>query len=140
MTDREAIEALILTYAALVDAGDFEGVGALLSQATYAGAATVAGQEAITQNFHNTVIRYPDGTPRTRHIVTNFLMEIDEEGGTATARSTFTAYQSLPDLPLQPIAVGHYDDTFTRTTNTWHFTTRQVTVDLAGSLTHHLRT
>ncbi|MFI5710262.1 nuclear transport factor 2 family protein [Kribbella sp. NPDC051620] len=140
MTAREAIETLILTYAELVDAGNFDGVGALLSQATYAGATTVTGQEAITQNFHNTVIRYADGTPRTRHIVTNFLIKVDEQAGTATSRSTFTAYQSLPDFPLQPIAVGHYDDTFTRISATWQFTTRQVTVDLAGTLTHHLRT
>ncbi|MEV6416975.1 nuclear transport factor 2 family protein [Kribbella sp. NPDC051718] len=139
MTDREAIEALILTYAALVDAGDFEGVGALLSQATYAGATTVTGQEAITENFHNTVILHPDGTPRTRHIVTNFHIKIDEDAGTATSRSTFTTYQALRNFPLQPIAVGHYDDTFTRTETTWHFTTRQVTVDLAGNLTRHIR-
>jgi 3-phenylpropionate/cinnamic acid dioxygenase small subunit len=138
MSSREAIKTLILTYAELVDAGDFDGLGALLSQATFTGATTVTGQEAITQNFHNTVIRYPDGTPRTRHVVTNFLIEVDEERGTATSRSTFTAHQSLPDFPLQPIAIGHYNDTFTRTT-TWHFTTRHVTVDLPGTLTHHIR-
>jgi hypothetical protein len=114
----------------------------LLSNAAFIGAATVTGQEAITQNFHNTVIRYADGTPRTRHVVTNFLIQVDEEAGTATSRSTFTAYQALPGFPLQPIAVGHYDDTFTRTSvqpATWHFTTRHVTVDLAGTLTHHIR-
>lgn len=140
MSSREAIETLILTYAELVDTGDFGGIGDLLSQGTFSGATgPISGREAITQTFYDTVILYPDGTPRTRHVVTNFLITIDEEANTATSRSSFTASQSVPDFPLQPIAIGHYDDTFTRANNTWHFTTRQVTVDLAGTLTHHLR-
>ncbi|GAA0936286.1 hypothetical protein GCM10009554_23690 [Kribbella koreensis] len=102
MSSREAIKTLILRYAELVDAGDFEALGALLANAAFTGTTSVTGAAAITQNFNNTVIRYPDGTPRTRHIVTNFLIEVDEPSGTATSRSTFTAYQALPDFPSNP--------------------------------------
>jgi hypothetical protein len=140
MSSREAIETLIVTYAELVDAGDFGGVGELLSRATFTGGTgPITGREAITQYFYDALILYEDNTPRTRHIVTNFIVDLDKAAGTATCRSTFTAYQSLPDLPLQPIAIGRYNDTFTQSNSTWHFTTREVHVDLPGNLTHHLR-
>src|ERR1035441_5507537 len=42
---------------------------------------------------------------RTRHIVTNVVIEVDEQAGTAVSRSYFTALQALPDLALQPIAL-----------------------------------
>lgn len=43
-------------------------------------------------------------------MTTNLGIEVDEAGGTAVARSYFTALQALPDLPLQPIVSGRYDD------------------------------
>ncbi len=113
--DREssyrAIERLIATYAELVDDGDFAAVGALLADATFAGAAgSVRGRDAIEQMLVDNVIVYDDGTPRTKHVTTNLAIEIDEPSGTAVSRSYFTALQALSDLPLQPIVSGRYHD------------------------------
>ena len=45
------------------------------------------------------MIVYENGTPRTKHLVTNIIVEVDEEAGAAAARSSVTALQALPDLP-----------------------------------------
>ena len=64
------------------------GVGALLGDATFEGSgAPVTGSDAIEQMLRNTVIVYDDGTPRTRHVTTNVVIEADDEAGTALARA-----------------------------------------------------
>jgi ketosteroid isomerase-like protein len=137
LSDR-AIANLIATYAELIDAGDFPAVGALLADATFTGSSgSVRGQDAITRMFHNTVLLHEDGTPRTKHITTNSIIEVT--GETATARSYFTVLQALPDLPLQPIASGRYHDGFALRSGEWRFISRHVFVDLVGDVSHHLR-
>ncbi|MEV4315763.1 nuclear transport factor 2 family protein [Actinocrispum sp. NPDC049592] len=137
MSDRD-LHNLIARYAELVDTGDFAGVGELFAEGTYsAGFGSASGAADVTKAFQRIVILYPDGTPRTKHVTTNTILELD--GDTAAARSYFTVFQAVADLlPLQPIASGRYHDTFTRRDGQWRFTERRVTVDLAGDLRHHL--
>jgi 3-phenylpropionate/cinnamic acid dioxygenase small subunit len=135
-----AIRNLIATYAELVDDGDFAAVGALLAEATFTGGAgSVRGRDAIEKMLRDSVIVYGDGTPRTKHVTTNVAIEIDEESGTAVSRSYFTALQALPNLPLQPIVSGQYQDRFARRDDRWHFVERRVRTDLVGDTSHHLR-
>jgi hypothetical protein len=117
-----SIERLIYTYAELVDAGDFGGVGDLLADATFIGAGVpVVGRDAIAEGFAETVIRYADGTPGTKHLITNIVIDLAEDGGSASSRCYFTALQALPGLPLQPIASGRYRDRFALGDGCWHF-------------------
>jgi len=133
--DKLAITELLFHYAELIDAGDFDGVGQLLSRGTFAG---VAGADAIAQLFVTTTRRFPDtGTPKTRHLVFNPIIEFGE-GGTATARSTFCVVQATDTVPLQPIVVGRYHDTFGRDDSGWHFTARKVDVEMIGDVSAHL--
>jgi 3-phenylpropionate/cinnamic acid dioxygenase small subunit len=135
-----AIQNLIAAYAELVDDGDFAGLGALLADANFTGSgAPVSGPGAIETMFRDMLIVYADGTPRTRHVTTNIAIEVDEEAGTAVARSYFTVLQALPDLALQPIATGRYRDRFERRGGQWRFTARRATVDLVGDVSRHLR-
>jgi 3-phenylpropionate/cinnamic acid dioxygenase small subunit len=135
-----AIENLIATYAELVDAGDFAAVGELLATATFTGGAgSVSGPDAIEKMLQENVIVYDDGTPRTKHVTTNVLIEIDDEADTAVSRSYFTVLQALPDLPLQPIASGRYQDRLERRNGQWRFVERQVRTDLVGDIRRHLR-
>ena len=135
-----AIENLIATYAELVDAGDFAAVGELLANATFTGGAgSVGGADAIEKMLQENVIVYDDGTPRTKHVTTNISIEIDDEAGTAISRSYFTVLQALPDLPLQPIASGRYQDRLERRSGQWRFVERQVRTDLVGDMSRHLR-
>jgi 3-phenylpropionate/cinnamic acid dioxygenase small subunit len=135
-----AIENLIANYAELVDDGDFRGVGALLADATYTtGAGSVSGRDAIEKMLRDSVIVYDDGTPRTKHLTTNVAIEVDEDTGTAVARSYFTALQGLSDLALQPIVSGRYQDRFDRRDGQWRFVERRVRTDLVGDVSRHLR-
>ena len=80
-----------------------------------------------------------DGLPRTKHLTTNLTVEVDEEAGTATARSYITVLQALPGFPLQPIFAGRYRDRFARVDGRWRWTRREVIGDLYGDVSHHVR-
>jgi 3-phenylpropionate/cinnamic acid dioxygenase small subunit len=139
--DKIAITELLYRYAELIDAGDFDGVGRLLARATFAGtkSASTSSAEAIAKLFGATTRRYPGhgNTPRTRHLVLNPIIEISTER-TATARSTFCVIQNTETVPLQPIVVGRYFDTFTCDDAGWYFTERQVDVEMIGDISAHL--
>jgi hypothetical protein len=135
-----AIECLIATYAEHVDDGDFAAVGRLLACATFTGGSgAVTGGDAIEKMLRDNVIVYDDGTPRTKHLSTNLAIEVDEEAGTAVSRAYFTALQALPDLALQPIVSGRYQDRFERREGQWRFVERRVRTDLVGDVSRHLR-
>lgn len=138
----EIIE-LLYRYAELIDAGDFDGVGALLSKASFGGTGPqgVSGADNIAKLFAATTRRYPDhgNTPRTRHLVLNPI--VDLTGDAATCRSTFCVVQDTESVPIQPIVVGRYFDTFGRDPNVsegWHFTERKVEIQMIGNVSDHL--
>ncbi|SEB29390.1 nuclear transport factor 2 family protein [Streptomyces melanosporofaciens] len=133
-----AIENLIARYAELVDYGDFAGLGTLLADATFTGVGEpVSGRDAIEKMFHDTLIVYADGTPRTQHVTTNVAIEVDEQAGTAVSRSYVTVLQALPDFPLQTIAAGRYHDRFERREGQWRFVERRVRINLIGDVSRH---
>ncbi len=115
LDDRLGITELLYRYAELIDAGDFDGVGALLARSTFAGnrSQSTSGADNLAKLFAMTTRRYPDhgNTPRTRHLVLNPIIKISPER-TATSRSTFCVVQNTETVPLQPIVVGRYYDTF----------------------------
>ena len=138
--DRLAITDLLYRYAELIDAGDFDGVGQLLGRATFAGARSleVNGAAAIAKLFVATTRRFPDtGTPRTRHLVLNPIVEVYGDR-TATARSTFCVVQATDTVPLQPIVVDRYLDSFSCDDTGWYFTERRVDVEMVGDVSAHL--
>jgi len=144
MTDSSTeLANLIARYAELVDGGDFEGLSELLSDAAVgAGDSTslLNGRQAIRDLFTSTTRIHPDGTPGTKHVTTNLILHIDDDNGTATARSYWTVLQAVPGLPLQPILAGRYHDRFQRGDGRWHFTERRYLVDLVGDVSHHMLT
>jgi 3-phenylpropionate/cinnamic acid dioxygenase small subunit len=139
---RSAIEHIVYGYAARVDEGDFAGVAALFEHARYRGGGPddpgVEGSAAVQQILEGMVRRYDDGTPRTKHVTTNLVIDADEAAGTATARSYFTVFQQAGDFPLQPIIAGRYHDAFERAGDDWRLTERVILCDLFGDLSHHL--
>lgn len=139
--DWHAIETLIMTYAERVDLGDFAGVADLFEGATYRSALgddvmVQEGRDAVRNTFETMVRRYPDGTPRTKHVTTNVMVEVD--GDTATARSYYTVLQQTEVLPLQPIICGRYHDRFAKQDGAWRFSDRLIFSDLVGDLSQHL--
>jgi ketosteroid isomerase-like protein len=138
-TDAEAITALIMAYADRLDAGDLDGVAALFAHATWrspARAEPLRGAAAVRRAY-DVVLLY-DGSPCTRHVVTNVVVELNG-ADRAVARSYFTVFQTRPDFPLQAILVGRYHDAFARMGGAWQFTDRLILPDLPGDLSRHLR-
>jgi 3-phenylpropionate/cinnamic acid dioxygenase small subunit len=141
--DRMAITDLVYRYAELIDAGDFDGVGALLGRADFGGAKTptVSGAKNIAGLFAMTTRRFPDatgpGTPATRHLVLNLIVELGDNS-TAAARSTFCVVQATDRVPLQAIVVGRYFDRFARDEDGWYFTERIADVEMVGDVSDHL--
>ena len=142
MTDAAVqIQNLVHRYAELIDLGDFDGLGHLLDGAEVGSAdspGSLTGHDAVEAMFTSTTRRYPDGTPRTKHVTTNLIVEIDEAAGTATCRSYFTVLQQVPALPLQPVIAGRYHARFVRQAGTWRFAERRFLIDLVGDLSQHL--
>lgn len=136
-----AITNLLYRYAELMDAGQLEEVAAMFSHArvTLGGGRVVEGSAAMLEQWRAFVRIHPCGTPRTRHIITNPILEFDEAAGTASCRSVYTVFQQTPELPLQAIASGRYHDTFERVGSTWRFATRDYSMlDYIGDLSQHL--
>ena len=135
-----AITNELYRYAELVDAGRFDEVGELMEHCTFSygdDGDGPSGAQAIADMYRNTVITYDDGTPRTRHITANPIIET--EGGTATVRSVYIVFQQAPDSPMQAIISGRYHDTLKRIDGRWRFVERCFLVDLVGDLGSHLR-
>ncbi len=139
------IENLLYTYAERIDAGDLDGVAALFRHGRICGQeggppeSVFEGEAAVRKLYGATVRLYDDGTPRSKHVTTNAIIEVDEAAGTASSRACYTVFQATDGLPLQPIITGRYGDTFQRIAGEWCFDTRTMYVDQVGDLSHHLK-
>ena len=138
---REAIAALIHSYAELLDDGDLEGVARLFAHATLRsdGVPEVRRGSAQVLDVYRSMVRLYDGRPSTKHVTTNLAIEVDAPGTLASARSYYTVFQARPGLSLQPIIAGRYHDRFSRAGGSWRFADRLIFVDLVGDLSFHLR-
>ena len=138
MTSHDAITALVHGYAERLDAGDLDGVAALFADATYgrAGGPVRRGAAAVREALR--VVKLHAGSPRTKHVITNLVVDVDEGAGHAAARSYFTVLQATATLPLQVILAGRYEDRFVRRDATWRFRERVIHLDLTGDLREHL--
>jgi 3-phenylpropionate/cinnamic acid dioxygenase small subunit len=137
-----SITNLLYRYAELMDAGDLESAAALFTHARIkadAEGTAVLDSAELLALWRGLVKIHPDGTPRTKHVVTNPILDIDEEAGTATCRSYYTVLQQSDAVPLQVVAAGRYHDEFERVDGVWRFSFRDYSMlDLKGDLRDHL--
>ncbi|MGQ0805725.1 MAG: nuclear transport factor 2 family protein [Actinomycetota bacterium] len=141
MDDVTEITALIHEYADRLDGGDLDGVAALFEHATWGspGRGEPLRGAAQVRRGYDGVILHEDGTPSTKHVISNVTVDVEGGAGRAAARSYFTVLQARPDLPLQPIIAGRYHDRFERAGGRWRFAERMIIPDLIGDLSRHLR-
>jgi 3-phenylpropionate/cinnamic acid dioxygenase small subunit len=140
--DWHAIQTLLVTYAECVDAGRLAEAAALFEHATYR--VVREGQDdpvhargaADVERFFAITRLYPDGTPRTKHVITNIDIRLD--GDAARSRCTVTVFQQTDVLPLQPIATGQYVDRFERVDSRWRFAERELRDFLYGDRSQHI--
>jgi hypothetical protein len=129
---KAAITESITRYAALNDAGDWDGVAALYTEDGRMSRPTapddfIAGRAAILAAFRSRPLR------ATRHIVANVLVTLDSE---RQARATsqillFTGVSAGEGLPVQSATplVGTYRDRLVRTGHGWLFVERRGSLD-----------
>jgi ketosteroid isomerase-like protein len=143
----ETIRNLLHRYCEAMDAGDFETVADLFSDAVMLGPDGVevaTSREAVLRLYRDGTRLY-DGSPRTRHIHANPIIDVDESSAAATCRSVYIVFQQTDELALQPIISGRYHDRFRRivgnphASDDWRFVERRFFIDLTGDLSHHLR-
>jgi hypothetical protein len=143
-SDADEIRDLLFAYCWHMDRGEFDALGALFAHASVADgtapdAPEVTGADAIATLYRDRCIVYADGTPRTKHVCTNVIVELDADGQHASTRSNFLVEQQLDDFPLQPIVGGRYHDRFERVDDRWRFVERRFFVDLVGDVSRHQR-
>ncbi len=141
MSDREAILSLMNQYGFTVDSGDLDGFVELYKHAELyvEGTPPKRGVKEIYDNVVANVILYEDGTPKTRHIISNVDIEIDAAAETAKGQRYVTVIQQTETLPLQTIFSGHYHDEFVKDNGAWRFSRTIITGPLAGDTSQHLR-
>ena len=139
--DYFAIQNLIYRYCERIDRGDFAGIAQLFAHAEIhvpALPAPVRGVAAIEALYTQFTRVYPEtGTPRTRHVTSNVIIEPDGVNA-ARSESYVLVHQATEALPLQPIIGGRYHDRFAKIDGAWRFTERRMEMDLFGNLSAHL--
>jgi 3-phenylpropionate/cinnamic acid dioxygenase small subunit len=145
LSDGDHLRNLLGRYCERVDAGDWDGVGALFSDgqlATEDGTVLASGADAVAA-FYRGITHLHDGSPRTKHLVADVVIDL-EDGDRAVVRSSYLVLQAVDGvLALRPIVAGRYVDTFHRAADRgdggWVWRERRFTVDLTGDLSSHLR-
>ena len=139
-SSEQAIANLVYRYAECIDSGDLEGAAALFAHASiYMG--EQLGELAAAQVlelWRKSIIIHEDGTPRSKHVITNPIIEVDEVANTGTCRTYYTVMQQAGDGPLQAVICGRYHDRFERVDGEWRFSWRDYSLhDLPGDMSRH---
>ncbi len=142
MEDTRCIENLIYRYAERIDNGDLEAVAELFRDAEIISPAhnvRRSGYHEVLNMYQQSCRLYETtGTPQTKHLTSNVIIELDQCGSEASARSYYTVIQATEQLPLQPIISGRYRDRFQKVDGQWRFASREMIVDLVGDCSAHL--
>lgn len=135
------IRNLLYSYCWLVDSGDFEGLGELFQDAdiSYGGKLTYSRDpEAYIQSL-TPIKRYKDGTPKTVHMCIDPIIEVTEDGLTATAKSYTVVLQGITKkFPPQIIWIDRKFDTFIKESGKWKFRTRNFVTRAQGDTSFHM--
>ena len=144
MGDAQAILNLLYTYAERIDSGDLDGAASLFEHARLkvqgAPGDGLVDARGVRQVWEDFIALYPDGTPRTKHVITNPIVEFDGSGTRATCRSYYTVVQQTPDYPLQVVCAGRYHDEFEKVDGAWRYRFRDYSLlDLVGDFRAHAK-
>ncbi|MBT2501715.1 nuclear transport factor 2 family protein [Curtobacterium sp. ISL-83] len=132
-----AITRLIYTYCHRLDGADLAGAAALFEHARWQLSPDVICQGSAEHLDALQVIRVYGDRLGTRHVVSNLLIDIAEDGLSAKSVSYVDSIQVTAEFPLQLIFQGRYLDTFVFENGAWRFDERIVDADGAGDMSAH---
>lgn len=131
LEDGEAIRQLAQDYRHHLDARDLAAYAALFAEdGEWHGATGYAkGPEAIRALLEERLSPNPPAPgPTTFHLVTEPLIELDEDRATGT--STWALLRRGPDDVPELAALGHYEDVYVRVGGRWRFGRRRAVQDI----------
>lgn len=131
LEDIEEIRILLTDYGRLLDAHDLRGYSQLFAKngewvGGFGSATGPAAIEALmVKNLGTTSKSHPGST---YHLLTNFVIDVHGDTGTAWSRWTFvvTGADNRPTMMYG----GHYDDTLVRENGHWKFQKRVAVNDI----------
>jgi len=136
-----AIPNLLYRYAQHIDAGEFTEAAALFQF----GHIRLGPNQILTEPqdieamWRSMVRTYSDGTCRTRHLITNPIIELSEDESEASVSSSWTVIQQTESFPLAVVASGRYQDTVFLHQQRWWFREKAyLGIDLIGDMSAHL--
>jgi uncharacterized protein (TIGR02246 family) len=132
MEDIDAIRNVLISYGRTLDAHDFVGYSRLFAKdgEWVGGFGTVKGPAAI-EEFMTKNIGSPGKPGGTYHLLTNFLIDVKGDTGTAWSRWTFIT----PGADRKPAMAqgGHYEDALVREDGHWKFKRREAFTDIPAT-------
>ncbi len=134
MDSEKQIIKLMNDYCFAIDSGDLATFARMFANAEW-----IAESKRPSKESANNLILYPDGTPRTKHAISNISLEIDESNDKAKGHSYVVVWQQTEDFPLQAIFAGDYFDEFQRVEGQWRFSKRELRNSLVGDMSAHLK-
>jgi 3-phenylpropionate/cinnamic acid dioxygenase small subunit len=139
--DYYAIQNLVYRYCDRLDRGDLDGMSSLFAHADVylpADPNPIRDPGRIAALYGQYTRIYPDtGTPKTRHVTTNLIIEPDGDAA-ARAQSYVIVFQATDTFRLQPVIGGRNHDRFARVDGVWRFSERRIETDLFGDLSAHM--
>jgi len=141
MQDVHEIRNLLYEYCWRIDSGDFDGVCELLKDAdiSYSGKLTYSKDPKGYMMTLKPIVRYEDGTTKTCHMCIDPIIEVAEDGLTATAKSYTVVLQGITkEMPPQIIWIDRKFDTLEKVDGKWRFRSRDFVTRAEGDTSHHL--
>lgn len=141
MQDVYEIQKLLYSYCWLIDNGDFDGVCELLKDAdiSYSGKLTYSRNPKGYMQTLKPIVRYEDGTTKTTHMCIDPIIDVAEDGLTATAKSYTVVLQGITGkFQPQIIWIDRKFDTFVKEDGKWKFRSRDFVTRAEGDTSCHL--
>jgi ketosteroid isomerase-like protein len=134
VSDESEIAALVHRYAFLLDAGDVDAVAALFEDATWRSdrSDVVRRGAAEVRPVYEQLVSTADAAG-TRHLISDLVVTIGPDAGSASARCHWTVLQADDGHPAAGNLSGRYVDRFTKVRGRWRFADRLITTDPGGS-------
>jgi 3-phenylpropionate/cinnamic acid dioxygenase small subunit len=143
MNHVQLISNLLFQYAEYIDDGQLDSAADMFSHAQIKISSRqdqFIGKDELLALWKKIIILYPCGTPKTKHVITNPIIQIDESLGVAKVKSYFNVFQPDQNQVIHLILSGRYYDEFQLQNEKWVWTHRDYThIDFAGNLSLHLK-
>ncbi|RBQ06730.1 nuclear transport factor 2 family protein [Pedobacter miscanthi] len=129
ISDERAIENLMVAYAFANDDADIARLGELFKDATFwIDQMSAKGKEEISAVATSMIQVLENGRSATTHEITNIIIEIAQDGLSASAQAYWTLYKTVSGEPRTAVMSGRYSDKFTFGKDNWHFLERKASV------------